>query len=61
VRKGFRRANLALSVAAQFRVNIPQAQNTVKKVVNHWQETASKLKIPRREIESMTPAFLTDK
>ncbi|MCX6983388.1 MAG: HipA domain-containing protein [Lentisphaerae bacterium] len=52
---------LALSVAAQFRVKIPQAQDTVKKikrVVSHWKDTALKLKIPRREIESMTPAFL---
>lgn len=52
---------LALSVAAQFRVKIPQAQDTVekiKRVVSHWKDTALVLKIPRREIESMTPAFL---
>ena len=51
---------LALSVAPQFRVKISQAQEivrTVKRAVSYWQETALKLKIPRREIENMTQAF----
>lgn len=51
---------LALSVAPQFRVNTPEAQATVKTIkdaVSHWQDIALKLKIPRREIETMTPAI----
>ncbi|MFA7231231.1 MAG: HipA domain-containing protein [Victivallaceae bacterium] len=51
---------LALSVAQQFRVKMPKAQEIItgiKKVVSHWHEIVLKLKIPRTEIESMTPAF----
>ena len=52
--------DLALSVAPQFRVKMPQAKETVTKIgriVSHWREIALKLKIHRAEIENMTPAF----
>jgi serine/threonine-protein kinase HipA len=51
---------LALSIAPQFRVNIEQAETTVKTIKNavaSWRETAQKLKISRLEIENMAPAF----
>ncbi|MEI8245485.1 MAG: HipA domain-containing protein [Lentisphaerota bacterium] len=51
---------LALSVAPQFRVNTTEAQATVKTIkdaVSRWQDIALKLKIPRREIETMAPAI----
>ena len=51
---------LALSVAPQFRVNMPRAEEiimTIKFIVSRWHEVALKLKIPRIEVESMRPAF----
>ncbi len=52
--------DLALTMAPQFRVSAPRARETVKtikRVVGRWRETALKLKIPRRGIEEMEPAF----
>jgi len=52
--------DLALSVASQFRLKINKAKTiikTIKDAVNRWRVTALKHKIPRREIESMAPAF----
>jgi len=51
---------LALSIAPQFRVKLPQAREIIDQVktsVSHWQEIAAQLKIPRSEIENMAPAF----
>ena len=50
--------DLALSVAQHFRIKNPEEIiNTVKEAVSHWPETAKRLKIPRAEIENMSPCF----
>ncbi len=51
---------LALSVSPKFRLDMPKATkvlNDIRKAVRDWKRTALGLKIPRREIESMSTAF----